>query len=1053
MKSESSTPQRSLDRRVIALFIVAGFLALCLLLLVWLVFFEEAPAPGLAPSPTASPAEVRRGISKKPLVPGLYAFENYSHLAGYYTDPQLTGSQLEVLWSQVNGAGEGIYDWSVIDNWVAQEKAHGNKWILRVLLYQNRAAYGIPPWVEARMRPPYWAFYNWAFPAGLKLPNYADPALWSALRRFARDLGQRYDSDPDLVLVQIALGLYGEMHPERNDEFGNLKDWYYEIDPEFGRRLPPCDWIRFVTETISAYVEAFPTTPLVIMQAPSYGYKCDVWYADPVRHEEYWERPTIENFCIERGVGFQNNSLDEWDANWFTCDVTGTTGPYTVYGSVQPMLDHWRTIPVVFERGSWLAPFAKFFQKEYFQTWWSYLNALDKHASIIFPPNWRGEIWADGRLYTYPSGVWRYDALAPDIPYAAELRWMNQFALDHLGKDEGTTPDVWTVMFDTPTDNCTAQHRDHQFFLYRLETYNGQPIPAAGTVFERDVYTMPPFYEGKYTRRTDQAAGQFFMYFDIDDDYYFAADPRDSQWIVTLWYLNNGDDTILFEYRNRAGQLNAYEIRKPGGAQVSWVRTTFTLEDAYFANNLGYGADFRLNSALDGPDEYIHMVLLRHVWRDGRGPTATPTSTPRPTLTPTPSPSPTVTPTETSTATSTPAPSVTPGTPVEWTLQQGQLGYAGASDTFISSWSPTTNFGRQPYLAIRAGDWMATLVRFDCSLIPREAYIQQAKLRLYVASQSNPATLSASVHRLLRAWDENAATWMLARAGDSWHEPGARGAGDMLPEPADVQSMHAAGRWYEFDITDLVRQWVALPETNYGLILRGQASIGVQYNIASSDHAVVSNRPALWVRFIYPPYTPTATATSTATVGRTRTPTRTSTFTPTSTATETRTPTHTATVTDTPADTPAPTPTLTPTHTSTHTPSATRMLTATRTPTGTLAGTNTPTIAPAFTDTPHASPTASETPAASATATPTRKPTRTPIIPPTSTPTTPAPASQLTPAPIMVLTPTAMPVAALPASTYCVPCGSAVLVLFILLGVAALVLLRGPGRQGRRDQS
>lgn len=1060
---EHKSIQRGIDRRVLGLFLVAGVLAVCLGLLLWVILQEEggiptAPLPAPSPSvtPTAVPAEALAVAPKKKIVPGLYAFENWDHLKGYYTDPQLTGSQLEILWSQVNAQGEGIYDWSVIDNWVAQEKAHGNKWILRVLLYQNRGAYGIPAWVENRMTPPYWVFQNSSFPQGVKVPNYRDPQLWKAVRRFARDLAARYDSDPDLVLVQIALGLYGEMHPERNDNMGNIKDWYYQADPTYGRRLSGCDWIRFVTETVAAYADAFQQTPLVIMQAPSYGYKCDLWYSVPPYREELWERPTIEQFCLQRGVGFQNNSLDEWDANWFTCDVVGSTGPYTVYGSVQNMVDHWQEIPVVFERGSWLAPFHKFFNRDYYQTWWSYLNALDKHADIIFPPNWPGEVWANGRLYKFPAGVWRYDALEPDIPYAAELRWMNQFALDHLGKDVTDTPDVWTAMFDTPTDNCTAQHRDHQFFLYRMEQgRDGIRIPNARTVFVQNVYAVPPFYEGKYTRRTDQAGGQYLMYFDIDDGYHFAADPAESRWVVTVWYLNNDNDTIAFEYRDKAGQPRSHIIQKPGGT-AGWVRTTFTLEDAYFSDNMDYGADFRLNSMRDGPDEYLHMVILRHEWRAGVGPTPGATLPPTPTRTPTPAPQPpaptatpgpsvpipTPAPTYTPTPTEMPA-TPTPGVPFDLTLRQGLQGYAGAQDTFISGWSPEQNYSLSSSLAVRSGDWMASLFRFDCSPIPRDAQIQRATLRVYVSSQSNPNIMAASAHMIVRVWDEKRATWVLATADSTWAQPGARALGEDISPPDDAKTLQSAGTWYEFDITDMVRQWVAHPETNYGVILRGEGPAGVQYNIASSESAGVANRPALAVQFILPTYTPTATATPTPTPTETPTPTvtytptATATYTPTPTPTDTATPTPTETATPTatetstpphtptttPTETPAPTATSTftpsPTPTATHTPSPT----ATYTPTSTATATFTPTPSATLTFTPLPTVTATHTPAPTATATetpaPTRMPTDTPSPRPTWTPTyTPVPPATHTPTPmpptlppIITATPTSSPTA------------------------------------------
>ena len=1041
--SERSRTGKGLDRRVVGLFVVAGVLALCLAILVWVILQEEAgvptaplPAPSPGATPTPAPAEAQAISPKKKIVPGLYAFENWDHLKGYYTDPQLTGSQLEILWSQVNGQGEGVYDWSVIDNWVAQEKAHGNKWILRVLLYQNRGAYGIPTWVENRMTPPYWVFQNSSFPQGIKVPNYRDPQLWKAVRRFAKDLAARYDNDPDLVLVQIALGLYGEMHPERNDNMGNIKDWYYQNDPTYGRRLSGCDWIRFVTETVAAYADAFQQTPLVIMQAPSYGYKCDLWYSTPPYREELWERPTIETYCLQRGVGLQNNSLDEWDANWFTCQVLGSSGPYTVYGAVQNMVDHWQEIPVAFERGSWLAPFHKFFNKDYFQTWWSYLNALDKHADIIFPPNWPGEVWANGRLYKFPAGVWRYDALEPDIPYAAELRWMNQFALDHLGKDVSNTPDVWTVMFDTPTDNCTAQHRDHQFFLYRMEYgRDGTRIPNARTVFVQDVYAVPPFYEGKYTRRTDQAGGQYLMYFDIDDGYHFAADPAESRWVVTLWYLNNGNDAIAFEYRDKAGQPRSYIIQKPGGA-VGWVRTTFTLEDAYFANTMDYGADFRLNSLRDGPDEYIHMVLLRHEWRAGvRTPTPGAPLPPTPTRTPTPAsqppaptdtpgpgaPTPTPAPTRTFTPTPTETPATpTPGVPFELILRQGTGGYAGAQDTYISGWTPDQNYSLSSSLAVRSGDWMASLFRFDCSAIPRDAQVQRATLRVYVSSQSNPNIMAASAHMIVRVWDEKRATWVLATADSTWAQPGARALGEDISPPNDAKTLQSAGTWYEFDITEMVRQWVANPETNFGVILRGEGPAGVQYNIASAESAGVANRPALVVQFVLPTYTPTATSTPTATPTETPTPTVTHTPTATATPTDTATPTPTATETATPTWTPTPsaTPTATPTNTPSPTATATDTPAPTATPTHTPSPSATPTHTPAPTATPTHTPaptaTPTHTPSPSATPTHTPAPTATHTATPTPTHTatataTPRPTATFTPAPPPTATPTPLP--------------------------------------------
>ncbi len=127
-----------------------------------------------------------------------------------------------------------------------------------------------------------------------------------------------------------------------------------------------------------------------------------------------------------------------------------------------------------------------------------------------------------------------------------------------------------------------------------------------------------------------------------------------------------------------------------------------------------------------------------------------------PTLTPTPSPTPTAT------ITPTPGPSATPTTilaprpvylpllfrqsiqvvPGEATLtfQQGIDGYLGVSDTTLDSWSPTTAFGsdREMRLAYarppKISTQMAPVLRFDLGMLPTDAQIIQAQLKLYLTA-------------------------------------------------------------------------------------------------------------------------------------------------------------------------------------------------------------------------------------------------------------------------------------------------------------------------------
>jgi hypothetical protein len=52
----------------------------------------------------------------------------------------------------------------------------------------------------------------------------------------------------------------------------------------------------------------------------------------------------------------------------------------------------------------------------------------------------------------------------------------------------------------------------------------------------------------------------------------------------------------------------------------------------------------------------------------------------------------------------------------------------------------------------------------------------------------------------------------------AWEQPGARGAGDANPPasrcpPFGIQP----GQWIEWDVTEMVRRWIADPSTNLGL--------------------------------------------------------------------------------------------------------------------------------------------------------------------------------------------------------------------------------------------
>jgi len=395
----------------------------------------------------------------------------------------MTGSQLTYTWKQIQPYGDR-YDWGLIDGWVTQEKARGHKWVWRMDVHQNRGVVSWPGWVPSKQllladgRP-------------VSVPDYANPAFWSKLIQTIMDVGARYDSDPDLVLVQIGLGLYGETQPERDDGQGNLMGQIYE------KGLTACQWIEYCKCIMAAYATAFPTTELVIMNAPAYPFPCRD--TEPPYTGRY-AREELDTYALANGIGAQNNSWDEWDNRWYTAEVMGTNGPYTVTGCVGPFVKQGRLLAM--ERGSWLSPYQTHFQGDGHQTWWSYLNALSKGAKVLFPPNLPRKVWDGQKYIEFDAGVFGY----PDgAPYAGALDLMHGWVTGALAGDVR----IWAA-FATPPDTPwrqTSQTWDHEIGVKCLSD-----LPAAWNVGVIE----PPFYEGKYTRMLTGPAD-----FEIDrPDYY-----------------------------------------------------------------------------------------------------------------------------------------------------------------------------------------------------------------------------------------------------------------------------------------------------------------------------------------------------------------------------------------------------------------------------------------------------------------------------------------------------------------------------------------------------
>ena len=217
---------------------------------------------------------------------------------------------------------------------------------------------------------------------------------------------------------------------------------------------------------------------------------------------------------------------------------------------------------------------------------------------------------------------------------------------------------------------------------------------------------------------------------------------------------------------------------------------------------------------------------------------------PTPTMTGTP---PTATPTRTATPTPTNTPTATPTRQrVSLAYQQGLAGYEGVSDTYLDAWNQTATMGNVATFSVRQNGIRAGLVRFGLDDVPGNAIVIEARLELWAAYSSNPGRINLRAYNMGREWSESTASWIEAESGRPWSAPGADAPGeDRGGELAGTVGHAGAQRWASIDVTKAARQWIENPERNYGVMLKGEGGVSVEYQFASSQFQQSRLRPKL----------------------------------------------------------------------------------------------------------------------------------------------------------------------------------------------------------------
>lgn len=158
---------------------------------------------------------------------------------------------------------------------------------------------------------------------------------------------------------------------------------------------------------------------------------------------------------------------------------------------------------------------------------------------------------------------------------------------------------------------------------------------------------------------------------------------------------------------------------------------------------------------------------------------------------------------------------------------------AALDDAMISNPPKHQNYGDHPLLRVGGKD--ESLLRFDLSVIPAEAAIDSATLKLYVngGAGKNPINL----HRATSAWSESTVSF---QSFDQQFSPAVEGV--IMPNsPSALKSV---------SLTGLVGAWFTGAQPNYGVLLK---TTGNQKTIfVSNEGGTEAYRPALEVCFTLP---------------------------------------------------------------------------------------------------------------------------------------------------------------------------------------------------------
>jgi hypothetical protein len=182
------------------------------------------------------------------------------------------------------------------------------------------------------------------------------------------------------------------------------------------------------------------------------------------------------------------------------------------------------------------------------------------------------------------------------------------------------------------------------------------------------------------------------------------------------------------------------------------------------------------------------------------------------------------------------------------TLQQGLNGFNGFTDTYIvmstdSTPDASTQLVVEGYHCSACIDERA-LIKIDLSGVSPKAAIGKAELQLFSPSQPRAGAGTVRAVKIAKPWIAAEADWWNASKSLKWTNSG----GDYVSKPVSTLNYGTqVNVWHKLDVTQAVRDFIADPASNNGLILMlDPAMLTVTY---VSSEGVQERRPKLVIAY------------------------------------------------------------------------------------------------------------------------------------------------------------------------------------------------------------